>query len=156
MKKFTLLLTIAALTIAALTIANVPTEAKSSLNGYVRAREFVMRFANIISSKDEITYTIGRDDRQSAKRSIKPGEVIPRLEVKSGSRRAYVMRMRDGVMISKRVLNLERGVKVDGTHGLLIPPRALRSLGCTVGTASSKAVRVTCDGVTYNLAMYQP
>ena len=153
MKKIPLVLTAIALMFTGLSI---PTEAKSSLNGYIRAREFVMRFANIISSKDEITYTIGRDDRQSAKRSIKPGEVIPRLEVTSGSRRAYVMRMRDGVMISKRVLNLERGVKVDGLHGLLIPPRVLRSLGCTVGTASSKAVRVTCDGVTYNLAMYKP
>jgi hypothetical protein len=151
MKKFTLLLPI----VVAL-IASLPTEAKSSLNGYVRAREFVMRFANVISSKDEITYTIGRDDRQSAKRSIKPGEIIPRLQVKSGSRRAYVMQMRGSTILSKKVLFLERGVKVDGMHGLLIPPRALRSLGCTVGTASSRAVRVTCDGVTYNLAMYQP
>jgi hypothetical protein len=151
MKKFTLLLTIVALTATA-----VPTEAKSSLNGYIRAREFVMRFANIISSTDEITYTIGRDDRQTAKRSIKPGEIIPRLQVKSGSRRAYVMQMSGKTMLSKKVLFLERGVKVDGMHGLLIPPRALRSLGCTVGTASSKAVRVTCDGVTYNLEMYAP
>jgi hypothetical protein len=151
MKKFTLLLTL-----AAMTITSLPTEAKSSLNGYVRAREFVMRFANVISSRDEITYLIGRDDRQTAKRSIKPGEIIPRLQVKSGSRRAYVMQMRGSTVLSKRVLFLERGVKVDGMHGLLIPPRALRSLGCTVGTASSKAVRVTCDGVTYNLAVYAP
>jgi hypothetical protein len=151
MKKFTLLLTL-----AALSITSLPTEAASSLNGYIRAREFVMRFANVISSRDEITYTIGRDDRQTAKRSVKRGEVIPRLEVKSGSRRAYVMQMRGSKMLSKKVLYLERGVKVDGMHGLLIPPRALRSLGCTVGTASSKVVRVTCDGVTYNLAMYKP
>jgi hypothetical protein len=151
MKKTTLLLAL-----IALTITSFPTEAKSSLNGYIRAREFVMRFANVISSRDEITYTIGRDDRQTAKRSIKPGELIPRLEVKSGSRRAYVIQMRGSTILSKRVLFLERGVKVDGTHGLLIPPRALRSLGCTVGTASSKAVRVTCDGVTYNLEMYKP
>jgi hypothetical protein len=144
MKKITLLLTL-----IALTITSLPTEAKSSLNGYIRAREFVMRFANIISSKDEITYT-------TAKRSIKPGEIIPRLQVKSGSRRAYVMQMRGSTILSKKVLFLERGVKVDGMHGLLIPPRALRSLGCTVGTASSKAVRVTCDGVTYNLEMYKP
>ena len=150
MKKFTLLLTIA------VAITSFPTEAKSSLNGYIRAREFVLRFANIISSTDEITYTIGRDDRQSSKRSIKPGEIIPRLQVKSGSRRAYVMQMRGKTMLSKRVLFLERGVKVDGLHGLLIPPRALRSLGCTVGTASSQAVRVTCDGVTYNLQVYAP
>ena len=155
MKKFRLLLPIV-IALITMTTLNIPTEAKSSLNGYVRAREFVLRFANIISSKDEITYTIGRDDRQTAKRSIKPGEIIPRLQVKSGSRRAYVMQMRGKTMLSKRVLFLERGVKVDGTHGLLIPPRALRSLGCTVGTASSKAVRVTCDGVTYNLAMYKP
>ena len=150
MKKFTLLLTIA------VAITSFPTEAKSSLNGYIRAREFVLRFANIISSTDEITYTLGRDDRQSSKRSIKPGEIIPRLQVKSGSRRAYVMQMRGKTMLSKRVLFLERGVKVDGLHGLLIPPRALRSLGCTVGTASSQAVRVTCDGVTYNLQVYAP
>ena len=150
MKRFTLLLTIA------VAITSFPTEAKSSLNGYIRAREFVLRFANIISSTDEITYTIGRDDRQSTKRSIKPGEIIPRLQVKSGSRRAYVMQMRGKTMLSKRVLFLERGVKVDGLHGLLIPPRALRSLGCTVGTASSQAVRVTCDGVTYNLQVYAP
>jgi hypothetical protein len=151
MKKFTLLLTI-----SALMTLSFPTEAKSSLNGYIRAREFVLRFANIISSTDEITYTIGRDDRQNTKRSIKPGEIIPRLQVKSGSRRAYVMQMRGKTMLSKKVVFLERGVKVDGAHGLLIPPRALRSLGCTVGTASSKAVRVTCDGVTYDLAMYKP
>ncbi len=150
MKRFTLLLTIA------VAITSFPTEAKSSLNGYIRAREFVLRFANIISSTDEITYTIGRDDRQSTKRSIKPGEIIPRLQVKSGSRRAYVMQMRGKTTLSKRVLFLERGVKVDGLHGLLIPPRALRSLGCTVGTASSQAVRVTCDGVTYNLQVYAP
>jgi hypothetical protein len=151
MKKISLFVAV-----IAMTALSFPTEAKSSLNGYVRAREFVMRFANIISSKDEITYTIGRDDRQTAKRSIKPGEIIPRLQVKSGSRRAYVMQMSGSTVLSKRVLFLERGVKVDGTHGLLIPPRALRSLGCTVGTASSKAVRVTCDGVTYNLEMYKP
>jgi hypothetical protein len=152
MKKFTLLL------LAAMTFASLPVEAKtkSSLNGYIRAREFVLRFANIISSTDEITYTIGRDDRQNTKRSIKPGEVIPRLQVKSGSRRAYVMQMRGKTVLSKKVLFLERGVKVDGMHGLLIPPRALRSLGCTVGTASSQAVRVTCDGVTYNLQVYAP
>ena len=100
MKKFTLLLTIA------VAITSFPTEAKSSLNGYIRAREFVLRFANIISSTDEITYTIGRDDRQSSKRSIKPGEIIPRLQVKSGSRRAYVMQMRGKTMLSKRVLFL--------------------------------------------------
>jgi hypothetical protein len=150
MKKFTLLLTL-----AALTISSIPTEAKSSLDGYIRAREFVFRFANVISSRDEITYTIGRDDRQTAKRSIKTGEIIPRLEVKSGSSRAYVLHMRGKTVISRKFLRLERGVKVDAAHGLLIPPRALRSLGCTVSSASSTAVRVTCDGVTYNLQAYR-
>ena len=112
------------------------------LTGYVRAREFSMRFANVISTRDEITFTIGREDDPTA----------IRLRVKAGSSIGYTV---NPVTKITRKVAFTRGVKVD-TRGLLLPVEALRFLGCTIPkTAFTRtSLRATCDGKTYNLQRY--
>jgi hypothetical protein len=112
------------------------------LRGYVRAREFSMRFANVISTRDEITFTIGREDDPTA----------IRLRVKAGSSIGYTVN--PVTKVTRRVA-FTRGVKVD-TRGLLLPIEALRSLGCTIPqtTITRTSVRATCDGKTFKLQRY--
>ncbi len=113
-----------------------------ALTGYVRAREFSMRFANVISTRDEITFTIGREDDPTA----------IRLRVKAGSSVGYTIN--PVTKVTRRVA-FTRGVKVD-TRGLLLPVEALRSLGCSIpkATITRTRLRATCDGKTYNLQRY--
>jgi hypothetical protein len=119
----------------------VGTQAEAAkATGYVRAREFSMRFSNVISSRDQITFTIGREDKPNALR----------LQVKAGSYVGYMVDRRD-FKTSRMVFS--RGVKVDD-RGLLLPVEALRGLGCRVWPYSSTQVRVVCDGKSYRLQRY--
>lgn len=107
----------------------------SGLDGYIRAREYALRFTNVISNVG-LTYTIGRED-----------DTAKRLTVTSGSRTAIA---------NGKTVTLDRGAKVD-LRGLLIPPNALRYLGCTVWAVQNKGqpeVRTTCDGKSYDLQFF--
>jgi hypothetical protein len=100
-----------------------------------------MRFANVISTRDEITFTIGREDDPTA----------IRLRVKAGSSVGYTI---NPVTKLTRKVTFSRGVKVD-TRGLLLPIEALRSLGCVPPTSITRTtLRATCDGKTYTLQRY--
>lgn len=101
-----------------------------------------MRFANVISTRDEINFTIGREDDPTA----------IRLRVKAGSSVGFTF---NPVTKLTRKVAFSRGVKVD-TRGLLLPVEALRSLGCTFRpTATTRTtVSATCGGKTYNLQRY--
>lgn len=134
-----LLLTVLGAALAALWFSSASAQ---GLTGYVRAREFSMRFANVISTHDEITFTIGREDDPTA----------IRLRVKAGSSVGFTL---NPVTHVTRMVRFTRGVKVDG-RGLLLPIEALRSLDCTFRpTATTRTtVRATCNGKTYNLQRY--
>jgi hypothetical protein len=106
----------------------------AGLSDYIRAREFALRFANLISAQGS-TYTIGRNNQDPR-----------RLTVVVGSRDAYV-----GGLGGQRV-KLERGAKVDA-RGLLIPASALRYLNCTL-LEQGKEILVTCDGKSYPLQRF--
>ncbi len=108
--------------------------AAGSLTDYIRAREFALRFTNVISSQGT-TYTIGRNN-----------EDPKRLTVVSGSRDAYV-----GGVNGQRV-KLDRGARVDN-RGLLIPASALQLLGCSVAL-QGKDILATCDGKSYPLQRF--
>ena len=120
----------------------LPNAFAQGLTGYVRAREFSMRFANVISTRDEITFTIGREDDPTA----------IRLRVKAGSSVGFTV---NPVTKVTRKVTFSRGVKVD-SRGLLLPIEGLRSLGCTFrpNAITRTSVRTTCDGKTYNLQRY--
>ena len=100
-----------------------------------------MRFANVISTGDEINFTIGREDDPTA----------IRLRVKAGSSVGYTV---NPVTKVTRKVAFSRGVKVD-SRGLLLPIEALRALGCNAPTAITRtSLRATCDGKTYTLQRY--
>jgi hypothetical protein len=138
-KTRALLLTVSAAVCTALWFSSTSAQGASE---YVRAREFSMRFANVISSHDEIHFTIGREDDPTA----------IRLRVKAGSSVGSTL---NPVTKVTRKITFTRGVKVD-TRGLLLPIEALRSLGCTFqpNASSSPTIRTTCDGKTYTLTHY--
>jgi hypothetical protein len=137
-KNRTLFLIVSAIAATALWFSN--TSARGATQ-YVRAREFSMRFANVISTRDEITFTIGREDDPTA----------IRLRVKAGSNIGYTI---NPVTKVTRRVTFSRGVKVD-TRGLLLPIEALSSLGCVSMTAiTPTTLRASCDGKTYNLQHY--
>ncbi|NJK43103.1 MAG: hypothetical protein HC933_01525 [Pleurocapsa sp. SU_196_0] len=106
----------------------------AGLSDYIRAREFALRFANVIGAQGT-TYTLGRDNEDPR-----------RLTVVAGSRDAYI-----GGLGGQRV-KLDRGAKVDA-RGLLIPASALKYLGCTVRDAG-KDILATCDGKSYSLQRF--
>jgi hypothetical protein len=112
----------------------ISSSSAAGLSDYIRAREFALRFANIISAQGT-TYTMGRNNQDPR-----------RLTVVVGSRDAYV-----GGLGGQRV-KLERGAKVDA-RGLLIPASALRYLECTLRD-QSKDILVTCDGKSYPLQRF--
>jgi hypothetical protein len=112
----------------------ISSSSAADLSDYIRAREFALRFANIISAQGT-TYTMGRNNQDPR-----------RLTVVVGSRDAYV-----GGLGGQRV-KLERGAKVDA-RGLLIPASALRYLECTLRD-QSKDILVTCDGKSYPLQRF--
>jgi hypothetical protein len=109
--------------------------AQSNLSNYIRAREFALRFANVIAVNG-LNYTIGRNNDDPK-----------RLMVTSGSRDAYV----GGA--GGQLVRLSRAAKVDN-RGLLIPANALRYLGCTVATQAA-SILVTCDGKSYALQAFK-
>lgn len=105
----------------------------SGLDGYIRAREYALRFTNVISTNGT-TYTIGREDDKARRLTVTPGSRVATA---------------DG-----RTVTLDRGVKVDN-RGLLIPPTALRYLGCSVAMKGTAEVNVTCDGSSYALQHFK-
>jgi hypothetical protein len=109
--------------------------AQLSSANYIRAREFALRFGNVISVSGK-DYTIGRKN-----------EDPQRLTVTSGSRDAFV----GGP--GGRPVRLARAAKVDN-RGLLIPASALRYLGCSVAAQDASAT-VTCDGKSYALQSFR-
>jgi hypothetical protein len=113
---------------------------QASMTGYVRAREFAMRFTRVIKRDGPNTYTIGREDEPNARR----------LRVEGGSRTAWAVVKGT----SRTKVLLPRGVKVDA-RGLLLPPSVLVYMGCGVKAESATGLRVSCDGVTYSLARYR-
>jgi hypothetical protein len=118
------------LSLLALTLSS----SAAGLTDYIRAREFALRFANIIAAQGN-QYTLGRDN-----------EDPKRLTVTVGSRTAFV-----GGSGGRRV-TLDRGAKVD-LRGLLIPATALRFIGCTLSD-QPKDILVTCDGKSYALQRF--
>ncbi len=114
------------------------TASAQNIAGYIRAREFALRFTNVIGTTDQRTFTIGRE-----------GEHARRLIVTAGSRYARIM---TGSRLERRIL-LERAVKVD-LRGLLIPPSAVRWLGCTAYSANRDTVQVGCDKTIYGLQRF--
>ena len=105
------------------------------LSDYIRAREFALRFTNVISVQG-LTYTIGRNNADPT-----------RLTVVSGSRDAYI----GG--IGGRKIKLDRAAKVD-FRGLLIPASALKLLGCSVAE-QGKEILTVCNGKSYGLQRFQ-
>ena len=108
--------------------------AQSSLTDYIRAREFALRFTNVIAVQG-LTYTIGRDNADPK-----------RLTVVSGSRDAFI----GG--IGGRKVRLDRGAKVDN-RGLLIPATALKFLECAVKLRGAD-ILATCNGKSYPLQRF--
>ncbi len=105
----------------------------SGLDGYVRAREFATRFANVISDNGNGTYTIGREDDKARRLTVTPGSRL--------------------ALVGTRKVTLDRGVKVD-VRGLLIPPTALRYLGCSIAAKGTGEVMVKCDGTSYAIQRF--
>jgi hypothetical protein len=108
--------------------------AAGSLSDYIRAREYALRFTNVIAVQG-LTYTIGRDNSDPK-----------RLTVVSGSRDAFI----GG--IGGRKVKLDRGAKVDN-RGLLIPASALKFLECAVKVQGAE-VLTTCNGKSYPLQRF--
>ena len=118
----------------------ITAQAGAGIAGYVRAREFAMRFTRVIKRDGPNTYTIGREDEPDARR----------LRVEGGSRTAWAVVNNT----SRTRVRLPRGVKVD-SRGLLLPPSVLVYMGCGVKAESASSLRVSCDGVSYSLARYR-
>ena len=108
--------------------------AAGNLTDYIRAREYALRFANVIAVQG-LTYTIGRDNADPK-----------RLTVVSGSRDAFI----GG--IGGRKIKLDRGAKVDN-RGLLIPASALKFLECAVKLQGANVLTI-CNGRSYPLQRF--
>ncbi len=104
-------------------------------DGYVRVREFAVRFGNVIS-QEAGKYVIG----------VEFGGKSQRLTFFPNSRRA---------ILNGKTVQLERATKVENKLVLLVPPSSLKLLGCSVQDQSPSKVLVQCAKTKYALNRYK-
>jgi hypothetical protein len=110
------------------------TSSAANLDGYIRIREFAVRFGNVISQESN-KYVVG----------VEFGGKSQRMTFFPNSKKA---------IINGKTVQLERATKVQSSAVLLVPPSALKLLGCGVQDESPQKIFVQCANTKYALTRY--